>query len=151
MPLWPIQHWLILICLDLLTHLKPMLTVTNSSLFGNISISLIRTHSFMDRLTSLLSIIERVGTEFVNPTGTFSNPIVIFYTTPFHALMCQLVWFTLMMVLSIVPLYQGTSSPWHNTIFIPHVSGFTIDKRTLVPLPPLFFLFTSHLMGPFGV
>jgi hypothetical protein len=56
MTLWPIQHRLILICFNLLTHLKPMLTATNSSLFGNISTSLIRTHSFMDRLTLLLSV-----------------------------------------------------------------------------------------------
>ncbi len=154
MTLWPIQHWLILICFDLLTHLNPMLTTTNSSHFGNTSTSLIRTHSFMDRLTLLLSIIKRVGTEFVNLTGTFSNPIVIFFTTPFRALMCQLIRFRLMLVrtlLSIVPLYRVTSSPRHNAIFIPHISGFTINKRTLVPLPPQFFSFLHHILwAPLG-
>jgi len=104
----------------------------------------------MDRLTLLLSIIKRVETEFVNPTGTFSNPIVIFFTTPFRALMCQLIRFTLMparTLLSIVPLNQVTSSPRHNAIFIPHVSGFIIKKRTLVPLlPPFFLLFLHHIL-----
>ena len=145
------QLQLVLTSSDHLILQKPTLVAITSFPFKSTSTSPIWTRTFMAHLTLRPSIIAKVGTEFVNPTGTFSNPIVIFYTTPFHALMCQLVWFTLMMVLSIVPLYQGTSSPWHNTIFIPHVSGFTIDKRTLVPLPPLFFLFTSHLMGPFGV
>ncbi len=81
MTLWPIQHWLILICFALLTHPKPTLLITNSSLFENISSSLIRTHSFMARLTLLLSTIEGVGTEFVKPSGMFSNPIVISFTT----------------------------------------------------------------------
>ena len=148
MTLWPIQHWLILICFDLLLHLKNTLLATNSSLFENISTSLIWTHSFMARLTLLLSIIERVGTESVKPSGTFSNPIAISFTIQFHVLMCRLTQFMLILastLLSIVLLYWLTSSHRHKGNFIPHVSGFSIGKRPLVLLLPSIFFIT-----PFG-
>jgi hypothetical protein len=51
--LWPTQHRLIHISFALLTPLRRTLPVTNSFLFENISTSLIRTHSSMDRLTFL--------------------------------------------------------------------------------------------------
>jgi len=156
MTLWSIQHRLILICFTLLTHPKPTLLVTNSFLFENISTSHIRTHSFMTRLILLLSTIERVGTEYVKPSGMFTNPIVISFTTQSHVLMCRLTPFTSMLaptLLSIVPLYCLTSFHRHNANFKPQVSGFNIGKRSLVLLlPPYFFIvFTSHIMGPFGV
>jgi hypothetical protein len=108
----------------------------------------------MVHLTSLPSIIEGVGTEFVNPTGTSSNPIVTLFTTLFRVLMCQLTRFTLMpapTLPSFVPLYLVTSSHPHNATFIPHVNSVTIDKRSLVPLPPHFLLLSITLNGPFGV
>jgi hypothetical protein len=105
----------------------------------------------MVRLTLLPSIIEGVGTESVNPTGTSSNPIVTFFTTLFRFLMCQLTRFMLMPVPtlpSFVPLYLVTLSHPHNGTFIPHVNSFTIDKRSLVLLPPHFFSFFYHSYGP---
>ncbi len=146
-----VQPRLILIWSDLLTPLKPTLIATISFLFKSVSTSLIWTRIFMVRLTSLPSIIEEVGTEFVNPTGTSSNPIVTFFTTLFRVLMCQLTRFTLMpapTLPSFVPLYLVTSSHPHNATFIPHVNSFTINKRSLVPLPPHFFSFFYHSYGP---
>jgi hypothetical protein len=74
------------------THLlRPTdtLIVTNSSLFVNMSTSLIRTHSFTVRSISLSSTNERVVTESVKSNGISSNPIAISITTQFHVLMCR--------------------------------------------------------------
>ena len=151
--LWPIQLWLILIWFALLTALRPTLPVTNSFLFRNISTSLTQTHSSMDRLTLLPSTIEKVRTEFVNPTGTFSNPIVISITTHFRVLMCQHTQFTSMLaptLPSIPPLYRVTFSCRHNAHFIPHVSTSPLTKGLWRTLPPQIFLFfnTIKLWAP---
>jgi len=107
----------------------------------------------MDRVTFLPSTIENVGTEFVSPTGTFSNPIVISITTPFRILMCQHTQFTLMLaptLPSIPPLYRMTFSRRHNAHFIPHVSASSpLTKGLWTTLPPQFFYFlTPSIDGP---
>ncbi len=108
----------------------------------------------MDRLTLLLSIIKRFGTEFVNPTGTFSNPIVIFFTTPFYALMFQLFgshwcqrahYFLLCCSIKWPPLLGTTQSSYPTLAVSPSTKGLWYHYH------PYFFFFTSHLMGPFGV
>jgi len=109
----------------------------------------------MDRLALLPSTIEKVGTEFVNPTGTwFSNPIVISFTTHFRVLMCQHIWFTSMQVPilpSILPLYWVTLSRRHNAHFTPHVSDPPLTKglwRTLPPQYVFYFFNTIKLWAP---
>jgi hypothetical protein len=100
----------------------------------------------MDRLTFLPSTIERVGTEFVNPTGTFSNPIVISFTTHSRVLMYQHIQFTSMLaptLPSIPPLYRVTFSRRHSAHFIPHVNDSPLTIGLWRTLPPLFFFFLS--------
>jgi hypothetical protein len=71
----PVFSWALLRSGSFSPQLIMLKIVANSFPFGNISTSLTRTHSSMDRLTFLPSTIKKVGTEFVNPTGTFSIPL----------------------------------------------------------------------------
>ena len=124
--------------------------VTNSFPFGNLSTSLIRTHSSMDRLTFLPSTIEKVGTYFVNPTGTFSNPIVISITTHFRVFMCQHTQFTSMLALFRCfigwPFLVGTTHTSYPTLAIHHWQKVFGERYR-----PYFFLFNNiKLWAPSG-
>ncbi len=113
----PIFSWALLCSGSFSPQLIMLKIVTNSFPFGNLSTSLIWTHSSLNHLTFLPSTIEKVETEFVNPTGTFSNPIVISITTHFRVLMCQHTQFTSMLAPTlppIPPLYPVTFSRRHN-------------------------------------
>ncbi len=114
------------LCFALLTHLKPTLMVTNSdsSLFANMSTSLIWTHSFTVRSTSLLSTNERVVTESVKSNGISSNFIAISITTQFRVLMCRPIPFMSMPAHTL----HSTALPWHLYSLRPRSANITPPK-----------------------
>ncbi len=145
------QLQLVLTSSDHLILQKPTLVAITSFPFKSTSTSPIWTRTFMAHLTLRPSIIAKVGTEFVNPTGTFSNPIVTFFTTPFCALMCPLTQFTLMLALippSFVTLSLVIWPHWHNATFIPHGNYPPLTKKVSGAVTAPIFFFYTNVNGP---
>ena len=135
----PIFSWALLRSGSFSPQLIMLKIVTNSIPFGNLSTSLIRTHSSMDRLTFYHQQSKKSGHNLSIRLGHSQIPLWSL-SQPTSAFSCANIlrpsrcW-------RIPTLYWVTFSRRHNAHFIPHVSDSPLTKGLWRTLPPLFFSF----------